>query len=134
MAFTSAFKPATADPFYAYRRFQRDPKFDWTKTQAIGGNSGYLEQNPDAAYVRQMGKWGVGLNDPTPFGEYVQNYTRNQSQTGYKAALAEDPTLKYQTYLTTLGSLKDLYNRFLSLTQRQRGVYSPGPTRVIADL
>jgi hypothetical protein len=134
MPFTRAFRSAGSDPFYSFNRFQRDPAFDWTKTPAIGGNSGYLEQNPNAAYTRWMGGIGASLGDTTPFGEYVQNYVRNQSQNAYQAALAEDPTLKYQDYLQTLGSLNDLYTRFAGLSARQRGVYQPGPTRVIADI
>jgi hypothetical protein len=134
MPFGQAFKPATADPFYRFNQFQKDPAFDWTKTQAIGGNSGYLEQQPDAAYTRWLGSLGVGLSGASAFDDYVQNYVRNQSQNAYKAALAEDPTLKYQDYLNTLGSLNDLHRRFAGLTARQRGVYPQGPTRVIADI
>ena len=126
--------PRGADPFYSYNRFRQEPDFDWTTTPAIGGNAGYLERNPDAAYTRQMGQWGMGLGNTTPFGDYVQNYVRNQSQAGYQAALAENPTLRYQDYLTTLGSLQNLYDRFRSLSPRQRGVHYAGPTRVIADI
>ena len=126
--------PSGADPFYSYKKFQKDPDFDWTQTPAIGGNSGYLEKNPRAAYVRHLGKLGAPLSGTSAFDDYLQNYVYNQSQAGYSAALAEDPTLKYQSYLDQLGSINDLYNRFLGLSARQRGVYLPGPTRTIADL
>lgn len=126
--------PNTADPFYSYKRFQKEPDFDWTETPAIGGNSGYLERNPRAAYVRQMGKWNMPLTGAGAFDDYIQNYVYNQSQAGYGAALAEDPTLKYQSYLDQIGSINDLYRQFMSLSPRQRGVRSQGPTRTIADI
>lgn len=134
MALGNTGQPTGADPFYNYQQFQKDPNFDWTKTPAIGGPSGYIERNPDVAYTRHMGQLGVGLANPSPFGEYVQNYERQQAQTGYGAALAEDPTLLFQNYLKTLGDLQDLYNRFSRLSPRQRGLYQTGPTRTIADI
>lgn len=123
------------DPFYYYREFQQDPNFDWTTTPVIGGPGiGYLEQNQDAAYTRWLGRNNVGLGDTSPFAQYLQGPAFNNSRTGFKAALAENPTLTYQDYLDTLGGLARLYAQFRSMSPQQRGVRYTGPTRTIADI
>lgn len=133
MAQVQNFATAGADPFYNWQDARRDTTTDWPDTPVIGGPAGYLEQNQDAAYTRWMGQQGVGLANQSPFGRFVQDQFRN-SQLGYKALLAENPTLKYQDYLQTLGNLRDFYNRFMGQTARQRGMRYQGPTRTIADI
>lgn len=133
MAYVNNFATAGADPFFNWMDSRRDTSKNWADTPVIGGPAGYLEQNQDAAYTRRMGELGIGLADTTPFGRFVQDQFRN-SQLGYEALLADNPTLTYQDYLRTLGTVTDFYNRFMSLTPQQRGVRYQGPTRTIADI
>jgi hypothetical protein len=133
MPYTRPFATSNEDPFYNQQDQRRDRTQDWTKTPVIGGPAGYLEQNQDAEWTRLMGTMGVGLSDASPFARYVADQFRN-AQIGYKALLAEHPTLKWQDYIRTLGGVQDFRARFNALSSRARGVYLPGPTRTIADI
>lgn len=135
MAYTGNFATSGSDPFYEYNRYQEDPNTDWTTAPFIGGPGiGYLEQNQDAAYTRYLGKNGIGLGDTSPFAQYLQGPGFDNTRTGFRAALAEQPTLTYQNYLSTLGGLARLYAQFRSMSPQQRGVRYSGPTRTIADI
>lgn len=106
-----------------------------TRTPAVGGASGYLENNQDAAYNRFLSSIGIGQSDTNPFAQYARNQYQ-QTQTGYKTAVAEDPTLSYQNYLTRLG-FQPIYNQFMRLSPQQRGENRNrfvGPVRTIADI
>lgn len=134
MPLTSLGSPGRArDPFYSANDPRRDTVTDWTQTPVIGGPGGYLEQNQDASFTRFMGKLGVGLADQSPFARYLADQFRT-AQLGYKALLAENPTYKWQDYLDTLGNVQAFRNRFSTLSPYARGVRSPGPSRVIADI
>lgn len=126
------------DIFYDFNRFKKDAT-DWTQTPAIGGPSGYLEEQQDAAFTRQLAAMGIGLADTTPYANWVKEQFRN-TQTGFKAALAEDPLTTYQGYIkdifgvTGVPKLKQAYSR---LGRRARGEYPEqlgGAMRTIADL
>ena len=122
-----------SDPFYRTNSPRQDTTTDWASTPVISGPGGYLEQNQDAAFTRQLANWGVGLSDVTPYGRFVKDQFRN-SQLGFKAELAGNPTLTYQDYIGSLGNAGQWWARYLAQTPRQRGVYSAGPTRTIADI
>lgn len=132
-SFTKNFQPMGADPFYNRNDARGDKTYDWASTPVISGPAGYLEQNQDAAFTRFMGDIGVGLADTSPYARFVADQFRN-AQLGHKALLADNPMLKFQDYLKSLGSARDFMNRFLSGTPRERGVYLTGPTRTIADI
>lgn len=134
----SVWRPDTAkiDPFYGFNRFKTGTT-DWTATPAIGGPSGYLEENQDAAYTRALAKAGIGLADQTPYADWVRNQFRN-FQTGFKAGLAEDPTLTFQKYADDLlgpNGLSKLSMQFHKLAPRARGEFNSnwaGPMRTIS--
>lgn len=123
------------DPFFRSGRYT-PPDTSWATTPGISGPSGYLEQNPDAHETRYLAqKLGLGLNDQTPWGQYVRDKMR-EARLGYQAALADDPTLTYGAYLGGLNP--NLIRRdFLRQGPRLRGEYNAlfgGPMRTIADL
>lgn len=134
---------ATNDPFYRYRQFQQDNDFDWTNTPVIGGPSGYLEQNQDATYNRWLTNMGIGQQDSSPYAEWLRRQFQ-ETQLGFKTALAEDPTLTYQNYLQRLGAninprtgVNILRQRWDGLSPQQRGLNASrfaGPTRTISDI
>jgi hypothetical protein len=126
---------ATTDPFYTPGKAQKNPFFDWTGTDIIGGGSGYYEQNPDAYWTRYLTeRQGVGLADTSPYAQYVRSQYAN-AQKGFQASLAEDPTLTWQRYLRS--TPMDFRQMFQRLNFAQRGenpMRIGGPARVIADL
>lgn len=125
---------ARRDPFYSFNRFQQTQGQDMTTSPMVGGPSGYLSQNQDAAYNRYLASLGIGQADMNPFAKYMRDQY-SQTQLGYKTALAEDPTLLYQNYLGSIG-FTPMYNQFLRLSPQQRGENQGrfvGPTRTIAD-
>lgn len=134
---------ATNDPFYRYRQFQQNSDFDWTNTPVIGGPAGYLEQNQDATYNRWLTNMGIGQQDSSPYAEWLRRQFQ-ETQLGFKTALAEDPTLTYQNYLQRLGAninpltgVNALRQRWEGLSQQQRGLNVSrfaGPTRTISDI
>src|SRR5690606_33452628 len=89
---------ATNDPFYRYRQFQQANDCDWTDTPVIGGPSGHLEQTPAATSNRWLTNMGIGQQASTPYAEWLRRQSQ-ETQLGFKTALAEDPTLTYQNYL-----------------------------------
>lgn len=126
---------ARLDPFYSFNRFQKQANRDMTTSPVIGGPNGYLENNQNAAYNRYLASIGIGQTDTNPFAEYARKQF-GQTQTGYQTALAEDPTMRYQDYLTRLG-FRPLYNQFMQLSPQQRGENRSryvGPVRTIADI
>lgn len=126
------------DPFFNPGQFKQGTT-DWLGTPAISGPSGFLEENQDAAFTRALGALGVGLNDTTPWANYMKEQFRN-TQTGFKAALAERPTLTYQDYLKeTMGNdaARNLRIQYDAMGPRARGYYPEqfgGAMRTIADL
>lgn len=130
----TAFSQSATDPFYNFRQFQQDPTFDWTETQPIGGPSGYLEENPTAAWTRYLqGNYGIGVADQRPAAQFMRGQYDN-AQRGFQAALAEDPTMIFQRYL---GGLPNMHALFAALMPRQRGENvsaNAGPLRWIADI
>ena len=134
---------ATNDPFYRYKQFQQQQDFDWTNTPVIGGPSGYLEQNPDATYNRWLTSMGVGQGDVSPYAEWLRRQFQ-ETQLGFKTALAEDPTLTYQNYLQRLGAnvnpvtgVTGLRSQWDRLSPQQRGLNVSrfaGPSRTISDI
>lgn len=136
MAIADVFqKSAKKDPFYSFNRFQKDKNKDMTQAPAVGGPSGYLENNQDAAYNRYLAGIGIGQADTNPFADWMRKQY-GQTQTGFKTALAEDPTLAYQDYLRRLG-FNQMYNQFMRLAPGQRGENRSrlvGPVRTIADI
>ena len=128
--------PATRDPYYGFNRFRQKPDFDWTTTPAIGGPSGYLEENREAAYTRFMAdKLGVGLSDQSAWAQWVRDQFKN-TEAGFLAAIAEDPTMTYLKYLPQL-NIQNLRNQFLRQSPRARGLFDSrvaGPMRTIADV
>lgn len=134
---------ATNDPFYRQGAFQQSPTFDWTKTPVIGGPTGYLEQNQDAAYNRWLTGMGIGQGDISPYAEYLRRMFQ-ETQLGWKTGLAEDPTLTYQNYLQRLGANVSPYNgqniiraRWEAMSPNQRGENwsrFAGPMRTISDI
>lgn len=131
----TAFSQAASDPYYNFNQFQQDPTFDWTTTQPIGGPSGYLEENPDAAWTRYLqGNYGIGVADQSPFSSFVRGQYNN-ALAGFKAAVAEDPSLIFQKYLSQI--TPNYAAMFAALTPSQRGEsvsrYA-GPIRWISDI
>lgn len=134
---------ATNDPFYRYNQFQQQQDFDWTNTPVIGGPSGYLEQNPDATYNRWLTGMGIGQGDVSPYAEWLRRQFQ-ETQLGFKTALAEQPTLTYQDYLAQLGAninprsgVTAIRSRWESLSPQQRGLNTSrfaGPVRTISDI
>ena len=132
---TTAFSQNATDPFYNFNQFQQNPDYDWTQTEPIGGAGGYLENNPQAAWTRYLqGNYGIGLTDTSPFSTFVRNQYQN-AQRGFEAALAEDPTLIFQNYLSNINP--NFQQMFSNLTPSQRGEnvsrYA-GPVRWISDI
>lgn len=126
---------ATNDPFYRPGAFQQDADFDWTKTPVIGGPTGYLEQNQDASYNRWLSNLGYGQANQTPYADWLRRQFQ-ETQLGFKTALAENPLLTYQNYLQKL-SVPNLRLVWRGLSPRQRGEYPSrfgGPVRTIADI
>lgn len=136
MALATTFEQnARRDPFYQFNQFQKTLGQDMTTAPAIGGPSGYLETNQDAAYNRYLASLGITQAMTNPFAQWARNQY-GQTQTGFKTALAENPTITYQDYLRRLG-FSDLYNQFQRLSPAQRGENQSrfvGPVRTIADI
>lgn len=132
MAVKPLWRPTANDPFYSFNRFMLDKKKDQTKTQL---GSDYLESNQDAAYNRHLSSLGIGQGDTSPFAEFARKQAA-QSQLGYKTALAENPNLQYQAYLSPL-NLQRLVTMFQRLSPSQRGENRSrfvGPVRTISDI
>lgn len=133
--FSTAFSQNASDPFYNFNQFQQDTGYDWTQTEPIGGAGGYLENNPQAAWTRYLqGNYGIGLTDNSPYATFVRNQFQN-AQRGFEAALAEDPTLIFQRYLSNINP--NFQQMFASLNPAQRGENIPryaGPVRWISDI
>lgn len=131
----TAFSQNATDPYYNFNQFQQDPNFDWTQTQPISGPAGYLEDNPQAAWTRYLqGNYGVGLADESPYASYVRNQYQNARQ-GFEAAIAENPALIFQQYLSQ--TMPNYAQMFSAMTPSQRGEnvsrYA-GPLRWISDI
>lgn len=95
----------------------------WAKTPIGGGNwNSYLEDpsNRDATFTRylaQVSGPGAPWGDPNnPQGAWARQMFGN-TVTGYEAALATNPLLKYQDYLGGL----DLQSMYDALTPQQQG-------------
>jgi hypothetical protein len=96
---------------------------EWATTPIGGGNwNSYLETpaNRDAAFLRYLGEiggptqeWG---NPNAPKGAWARQQFGN-TVTGYEAALATNPLLKYQDYLGGI-DMDSIYN---ALTPQQQG-------------
>lgn len=125
------------DPFYSYNQFQRQVGRDMTKTPVVGGPRGYLEDNQDAAYNRYLASIGIRQSDMNPLARYARDQF-GATQTGYRTALAEDPTLTYIKYLQEIGLTPDVLRRqFQRLSPNQRGERQSqfvGPVRTISDI
>lgn len=136
MAIADAFQQnARRDPFYSFNRFQKEHGKDMSTAPAIGGPSGYLENNPNVSYNRYLASLGIGQADMSPFAQWAQKQFNN-AQLGYQTALAEDPTMTFQQYLPRLG-FSDMYNTFMRLSPNQRGESRSrfvGPVRTISDI
>jgi len=86
---------------------------------------------------------GIGQQDSSPYAEWLRRQFQ-ETQLGFKTALAEDPTLTYQNYLQQLGAninpltgVNALRQRWEGLSQQQRGLNVSrfaGPTRTISDI
>jgi hypothetical protein len=126
---------AYRDPFYNFGGFQRDPKFDWTRTPMIGSAGGYLEQNPEAIFTRTLARLGVGLGDQSSYAKFLRDQYRNTAA-GFRAAFAEDPLLTYGQYMKKNFTPQAAQLMFNRLTPRQQG-RNPGrfggPARWIPD-
>lgn len=123
------------DPYWNPGQFQQDPDFDWSDTPSIGGPSGYLENNPEAIWTRYMGQMGIGLNDTSPFAQYMRQQYQN-AYSGFQAGIADDPSLTFQQYLQDIGT-PDYQRQFQNLSPQQRGenwARYAGPARWIADV
>jgi len=81
------------------------------------------------SYLSQNGFGGTSKQDQFAQGQY------SNTQTGYQAALRENPTLSYLDYLNQQFGTGGMRNLWLNATPDQRGE-SPsrwtGPTRVIS--
>lgn len=145
MALTGGGRPNTAtnDPFYTLDRWRKAGDIDWTSTPVIGGPTGYLEQNPDATYNRWLTSMGIGQQDTSAYAEWLRRQFQ-ETQLGFRSALADNPTLTYQGYLQNLGANVNpannhniLRSRWLALSPEQRGLNISrfaGPTRTISDI
>lgn len=133
MAFGSSMTAST-DPFFRMGSYRQPGDIDWPSTPVVSMPGGYLDQNPDAAYARKLAQWGVGLGDTSRFANYLRTTGYGNSQTGFRAALAERPTLSYMEYLDTMGGLQRLYQQYRSQAAGQRGMRLPGSVRWIADI
>ena len=100
---------------------------EWAQSPIGGGNwNSYLEDpsNRDATFLRYLGQtggpgqeWG---NPNSPKGAWARQQFGN-TVTGYEAALATNPLLKYQDYLQGI----DLESMRNALTPQQQGL-NPG--------
>ena len=96
---------------------------EWAKSPIGGGNwNSYLEDpaNRDATFMRYLGgisspssPWG---NPNGPQGAWARQQFGN-TVTGYEAALATNPLLKYQDYLGGI----DMQGMYDALTPQQQG-------------
>lgn len=124
------------DPLYGAGNFQKDPTYDWTQTEMIGGPGGFLEKNPEAIWTRYMaGRFGATPTDNSAFARWLRGQQGNV-QNAALAAMAEDPTMTLQRYINSIESQKllDAYNR-LSPEQRGENVSRfAGPSRWLSDL
>jgi hypothetical protein len=97
---------------------------DWATTPIGGGDwNSYLEDpsNRDATYLRHLAGIGGGTQpqwaDPnSPQGAWARSQL-GSTITGYDAALATNPLLKYQDYLSSV----DLPGMYAGLTPQQQG-------------
>ena len=97
---------------------------EWASTPVGGGDwNSYLEDpgNRDATYLRFLSQYGAApgeWSDPnSPKGAWAKAQLGN-TITGYEAALATNPLLKYQDYLSNEVDLETMYNL---LTPQQQG-------------
>ena len=136
MSYTLPYKSQPKrDMFYNPKQFQQFPDFDWTKTPVISGPSGYLEQNQDVTYNRFLNNMGFGQADQSPYAQWLRRQFQD-TQLGFKSALAENPTTSYQSYLQQLDP-RGFWRRWIGMTPEQRGENPSrygGPIRTIADL
>jgi len=132
----SDFIQSARDPLYSAGRYQQNPGFDYTRTPAVGGPSGYLEQNPDAVWTRYLsGRFGINPTDASARARWLRGQEAQVNE-GFKAALAEDPTLIFQRYVNGLNA-QDFINRFNAMLPSQRGEnwsQYAGPSRWLSDL
>ena len=138
MAISNTLQPGQRrDPFYAFNQFQRQAGKDMTTSPVVGGPSGYLEQNQDAAYNRYLASIGIRQSDMNPLARFARDQFA-QTQTGYRTALAEDPTLTYLKYLEEIGLTPQVLRRqFQRLAPNLRGERQSqfvGPVRTISDI
>ncbi|HSE46798.1 MAG TPA: hypothetical protein VLA89_15875 [Gemmatimonadales bacterium] len=104
------------NPYYQTGNLYGGDK-DYSTSPIVSGPTGYLEQNPEAAYARHIAGFGGGSD---PYSRFVQQqYDRLYNQ-GYQAAAATNPNLTFQRYLTGFGD-PFFRNLWANLTQTQRG-------------
>jgi len=89
---------------------------NWATTPAMGGPSGYLENNPQSLYTRFFSPWASGDD---AFSRWVRSQYGNTQQ-GYEAAFASNPDLTYGKYLSDLGP-GSFAQRWQSMNPQQRG-------------
>jgi hypothetical protein len=89
---------------------------DWASTPLMGGPTGYLETNPQAAFTRFFSPWASGDD---AFSRFVRSQYGNTQQ-GYEAAYASNPELTYQSYLQGLGP-GNFSQRWARMNPQQRG-------------
>lgn len=95
-------------------------------TPLVSGPSGYLAENPQAAYARYTAPFAMGED---PFSRFVRNQY-GQAYQGFQAALATNPNLSfYGQYLPGLGGEQYFRNRFLSQAPMARGESPVGRMR-----
>lgn len=124
------------DPLYGAGRYQKDPNFDWTQTEMVGGPGGFLEKNPEAIWTRYIsGRFGATPTDNSALSQWLRAQEGNVRSSAM-AAMAEDPTMTLQRYINSINAqqLLDSYNR-LSSEQRGENVSRfAGPSRWLSDL
>jgi len=91
---------------------------DFSTTPIVAGPSGYLANQPQAAYARFTAPFAAGED---PFSRFVRSQY-GQAQQGFQGALATNPNLNfYSQYLPGLGGENYFRSRFLSLPASARG-------------
>ena len=112
MSFTNAFGQ---NPYFSWGNLYGG-KQDYSTTPIVHGPTGYLEQNPEAAYTRQTSGFGGGMDN---FSRFVQQQY-DKLRGGYEAAAATNPNLTFQNFLQPYdqGFFRNLYS---GLTMNQRG-------------
>jgi hypothetical protein len=74
----------------------------------------FLEENPDAAWMRYT--TGLGIDPNTAEGQWARSQLSN-AKTGWTAALATNPQLRQRDYFNSL----NIRNMFRNLSARERG-------------